>query len=894
MRYFPAFLFLLLVATATTAEYRPLIMGTDGKPRQFPDGVDSLRVVPIAGTDAAKPTAAASNTGLMYFATDTNKIYRSTGAAWVLFSFGGIGSSAIGSTPNSDGLTISSGSSINLQPADASFGGVVTTGTQTFAGAKTFSSAVTGPGGVLIGGTLASGRVPFASGTATLTDTALFNYSATTGLTVAFGDLTNVTIGDTAGDSITSGSSNVLIGRRAGTALTTTQDTTAIGTEALKLATVAGNTALGAFSGPLVSTGLRNTLIGNRAGNALTTSSGVTLVGHNAGIVLAANDGSVFVGDRAGSQMAGGTNVGIGSLALQGAASASGTSNVAIGSSTLKSISTDNQNIAIGSLALQTLAGSSGKNTAVGYSAGSLTTTGTSNIFLGNDAGDSTAVSASNRFVVGSSTAPISSVFIGNGESLSSPAAVTINSSGGSGSNIAGAALNLAGGIGTGTGVGGSLVFRTAKAGSSGASANPLVTRHSILQDGAVEWTGIANGSAPAVSAASNGAIYYDTNFQSFRTSSNGVAYTHMLGGVLVSGRVPYSNAINSLTDSSLFAYSATTGLAVGFGGVTCVAVGQDAGKAVTSGANNTSIGNLAQTTISANSGGTAVGYSALTAATGANNTAVGSSAGASVIGGASNVFIGSGSSGVTTGNTNTLIGAFTTADAAASGCTTLGYNADCTGVSGTNGTAIGSNTIVGHDHSIALGAAAATTAANQFVVGSGTSQITDVFIGKGATSTTPAAVAINATGASGFNTSASSSTLRLAGGRGTGTGAGGVIEFQTAPAGGSSSTQNALVTRVTVDLTGNLVVNTVGTGLQIKEGTDAKMGTAVLVAGSKVVSTVAVTANSRIYLTSNFDGGTVGFLRVSARTAATSFTITSSSGADTSTVAWVIIEPSP
>ena len=80
--------------------------------------------------------------------------------------------------------------------------------------------------------------------------------------------------------------------------------------------------------------------------------------------------------------------------------------------------------------------------------------------------------------------------------------------------------------------------------------------------------------------------------------------------------------------------------------------------------------------------------------------------------------------------------------------------------------------------------------------------------------------------------------------------------------------------------------------GLGVTEGTNAKMGTAVLVAGSKVVSTTAVTANSRIYLTSNVDGGTPGWVRVSARTAGTSFTITSSSGTDTSTVAWVIVEP--
>jgi hypothetical protein len=86
--------------------------------------------------------------------------------------------------------------------------------------------------------------------------------------------------------------------------------------------------------------------------------------------------------------------------------------------------------------------------------------------------------------------------------------------------------------------------------------------------------------------------------------------------------------------------------------------------------------------------------------------------------------------------------------------------------------------------------------------------------------------------------------------------------------------------------------IATAGKGLRVKEGTNAKMGTVVLSAGSAVVSTTAVTASSRIYLTSQADGGTPGFLRVSTRTAGTSFTITSSSGTDTSTVAWFIVEP--
>ena len=66
-------------------------------------------------------------------------------------------------------------------------------------------------------------------------------------------------------------------------------------------------------------------------------------------------------------------------------------------------------------------------------------------------------------------------------------------------------------------------------------------------------------------------------------------------------------------------------------------------------------------------------------------------------------------------------------------------------------------------------------------------------------------------------------------------------------------------------------------------------VGTAVLSGGTKVVSTSLVTAASRILLTSQTDGGTPGWLRVSGRSAGVSFTITSSSGTDASTVAYAI-----
>jgi hypothetical protein len=86
--------------------------------------------------------------------------------------------------------------------------------------------------------------------------------------------------------------------------------------------------------------------------------------------------------------------------------------------------------------------------------------------------------------------------------------------------------------------------------------------------------------------------------------------------------------------------------------------------------------------------------------------------------------------------------------------------------------------------------------------------------------------------------------------------------------------------------------VSLVGAGFSTKEGANAKQGTAILVAGTVTVANTSVTASSRIFLTSQVDGGTPGFLRVSTRVAATSFTITSSNVADTSTVAYEIFEP--
>ena len=134
---------------------------------------------------------------------------------------------------------------------------------------------------------------------------------------------------------------------------------------------------------------------------------------------------------------------------------------------------------------------------------------------------------------------------------------------------------------------------------------------------------------------------------------------------------------------------------------------------------------------------------------------------------------------------------------------------------------------------------------------------------------------------------------IQIRGGQGASAGTpgtGGNIIFQTAAT-------TSLSTRFTIDpngigtYAGDFKLSTAGKKFFVTEGSNAAMGTSALSAGSVTVSTTAVTANSRIFVTSQADGGTPGWLRITAKTAGTSFVITSSNASDTSTVAWIIID---
>lgn len=125
---------------------------------------------------------AALNSFLPSQAGNNGKVLQTDGTdtSWQTSSGSTVSLSAIGSTPNANAATLT-GQVLNLEPASASFGGVVTTGTQTFAGAKTFSGAIsasnlsgTNTGDVdlsTISGTLAIGK----GGTGQTTNTLGFN-----------------------------------------------------------------------------------------------------------------------------------------------------------------------------------------------------------------------------------------------------------------------------------------------------------------------------------------------------------------------------------------------------------------------------------------------------------------------------------------------------------------------------------------------------------------------------------------------------------------------------------------------------------------------------------------------------------------------------------------------
>jgi hypothetical protein len=181
---------------------------------------------------------------------------------------------AIGSTPNANGATIS-GTTLNLQPANASFGGVVTTAAQTFAGAKTFNSDI-------IANELTVGKGLYTATGSTNTAFGISALAATTNLSNS-----NVGVGYFAMNANTSGTENTAVGNNALKSNTTGLRNTVVGSGAMQSAAptgsnVAQNTSIGTNSLNTLNTGNSNTAVGYNSGSALTTGTDNVLIGNGA------------------------------------------------------------------------------------------------------------------------------------------------------------------------------------------------------------------------------------------------------------------------------------------------------------------------------------------------------------------------------------------------------------------------------------------------------------------------------------------------------------------------------------------------------------------------------------------------------------------------------------
>jgi hypothetical protein len=262
-----------------------------------------------------------------------------------------------------------------------------------------------------------------------------------------------------------------------------------------------GKAATEQFGNGASAVGPSDTCIGNNAITTNTASGGCTAIGANSSTTGFNN---VSIGASAACSSNAGVAIGVGTTASTGAVAigfgvTAGAATVCVGQSTSTSTNgtavgngatTGNaQGTAVGASASATFeavalgygaivngAGAANNGIAIGARSN---TTGTAGISLGQS-----AVAAANEFVVGSSNAPITNVYINEGKTSTSPSNVAYNGTGGSGSNIAGSKLTFAGGKGTGTASGGDVTLQTAFSLATGSTLQSLVDRHLIVAQG--------------------------------------------------------------------------------------------------------------------------------------------------------------------------------------------------------------------------------------------------------------------------------------------------------------------------------------------------------------------------------------------------------------------------
>jgi len=421
----------------------------------------------VAGTLGASTVSKLQGGTLTITTPTSGNLLQYNGSAWVNVTPGTVitmGAPNAASTAN--GGTLSAAGVLQLSPADGTNPGLVTTGTQTFAGIKTFSAApVVTPfstAGVVhnnASGTLSSSTIVDADvsataaiagtkvspnfGTQNITTTGTASASTVTGTTgFVAGTGTGTTAGTVVLNDGTAGTSNTVT-LQAPASVTTTYSLTLPAAQGAA-GTTLSNDGSGKLSWTSATAGSGWGLTGNAGTTAGTNFMGTTddvdvVFKRNnvkAGLLTDASQNTswgvnALSNNTTGaantaigyasltSNTTGYSNIGIGLWSLE--SNIDGYRNIAVGAQSLDNFTSGKENVAIGFLSLQILATGDG-NTALGQRAGQNQTSGNNNIMIGPGQ-DVANTSGSNQLniggaifglgLTGSRTAPAGNIGIG-------------------------------------------------------------------------------------------------------------------------------------------------------------------------------------------------------------------------------------------------------------------------------------------------------------------------------------------------------------------------------------------------------------------------------------------------------------------------------------------------
>ena len=453
------------------------------------------------------------------------------------------------------------------------------------------------------------------------------------------GEATNTIFGYQAGNSIHASSGmNTFVGHQVADATMTADadENTAVGHLALSgLTSGEKNIAIGSYAGINITCGDENVLIGRSAGNNH-NSSDLVAVGTAAlaSISDAAADGTVGVGHQALTALT------------------SGAGNVAVGYNALSTETDAGFSTAIGHEALKTQESTYGSNTAVGYNASKLLTTGSNNVTIGAYAGDALTTSNGN-IVIGKSA--FSTAAIGQDYNI------VIGGDAGTSINHADTQYNV-------------IIGQDAGTGGTGAMTNCIAIGGNAMNSTAGNAAdGIVAIGHDALTALTTGAENIAIGYQCMDAVDDG-AENIAIGYQAMSGET--SGAQSIAIGSEALKVANTTGA----GTVGNIMIGHNSGIAITTGGRNTVIGAWSMQSNQTGYYNTGLGYNSLQIATGNSNTMVGYQAGDGITSGTNNTGIGESVAFDVDANNQTCVGSGATSASTGANTVVLG-NANVTDV---------------------------------------------------------------------------------------------------------------------------------------------------------------------------------------------------------------------